>query len=560
MHSQEQRNAVAAIRVSTTKQGVDGDSPEDQKRQIEQFAASRGIAIKEVFLFLESGSKTIQPMQQAINYCKDPKNKIDLFLIKSIDRFTRGGATFYDSLKSQLDACEVALVDIYGVIGSQKINTLEHLGVSYDWSVFNPTKKAEMLEAERAKDEIRDIMSRMIGAQIRYARMGYWVRRPLFGFNNQHVETSDGKRCILTPHPVESPWVIKMFKLRARGTMDDAQIVDAINKLGYITRKRVVRDKSDRTRIVEEIGGEPLTLKVLWHTLENPVYTGVNPEKWTQDKPVKCKFDGLVSIDLFNKANKGKIVISEASNGEISIYRRQPPEYLVKKGVRHPDFPYKRIVMCSHCGKPLYGSASRGKLGKYYPAYHCNKRGHYFRVSKKDFDETITRFVQGLRISPEYIEALTSTVLAEWDRRQAEMQKDDLSLEARIKELRSQIKAAVDKIKFLTSEITIKYMEEEIMKAEAEIAELELEKAKIKEEPAQIGKVVAYVRYFLEHLDKLLLQQSDPVAKANFFAVLFDKLPTYQDLLSGTPELEPVIGVNQLFIQQKLDVNTHGWG
>lgn len=37
------------------------------------------------------------------------------------------------------------------------------------------SKKSEILEAERAKDEIRDILSRMIGAEIRYVRMGYRV-------------------------------------------------------------------------------------------------------------------------------------------------------------------------------------------------------------------------------------------------------------------------------------------------------------------------------------------------------------------------------------------------
>lgn len=31
------KNAVAAIRVSTTKQGTEGDSPEAQKEQIERF-------------------------------------------------------------------------------------------------------------------------------------------------------------------------------------------------------------------------------------------------------------------------------------------------------------------------------------------------------------------------------------------------------------------------------------------------------------------------------------------------------------------------------------------
>ncbi|MEK7571826.1 MAG: hypothetical protein AAB553_06140 [Patescibacteria group bacterium] len=77
-------------------------------------------------------------MQEAINYCKNPKNEIQLFVIKSIDRFTRGGSYSYDHLKMQLERYGVNLIDIYGIISSQKVNTLEHLGVSFNWSVYSP--------------------------------------------------------------------------------------------------------------------------------------------------------------------------------------------------------------------------------------------------------------------------------------------------------------------------------------------------------------------------------------------------------------------------------------
>jgi len=544
------KNGVAAIRVSSVKQGTEGDSPDAQKEQLEQYAANRGLIIKKFFVFLESASKEQQPMQEAIDYCKDPKNNIQEFIIKSIDRFTRGGSYSYDYLKMQLDSCNVMLVDIYGVISSQKVNTLDHLNVEYKWSVYSPTKKAELLEAERAKDEIRDIMSRMIGAEIRYARMGYWVRRPLFGFNNVHVETQDGKRCILMPEAKEATWVRKMFTLRARGTMTDIQIVDELNKLGYKTRVRIIRDKDDHSRIIGGIGCDPLTLKVLWRTLENPVYAGVNSEKWTQDKPVRTKFPGLVSIELFNKANRGKIIISE-KGGEVSIYKRKPAEYLVKKGIKNAEYPYKRFIMCPHCQKPLYGSASRGRLGKHYPAYHCTSRGHYFRIPKKEFDQTIKQFVESIQIVPEYIESLTSTVLTEWDKRQAELHQDDLSIDVRITQLQNQFRTAGDKIKFLSSEVAIKYMEAELVKVETEIAELTIQKQKaIADNPTNIDKVVAYVRYFLEHLDFLLLKQTNPIARAGYFDVLFDKLPTYQDLIFGTPELSPAIEINKLFMQK----------
>src|ERR1035437_4797344 len=108
-----QENAVAAIRISSLKQGLQGDSPEAQKEQIEQYAKSRNITVKKYFIFMESASKEEQPVQEAIDYCKSPKNDIQLFVIKSIDRFTRGGSYLYNHLKMQLERYGVKLVDIY---------------------------------------------------------------------------------------------------------------------------------------------------------------------------------------------------------------------------------------------------------------------------------------------------------------------------------------------------------------------------------------------------------------------------------------------------------------
>jgi len=62
----ENLNAVAAIRVSTDKQGRDGDSPEAQREQIERFAESKGITISKFFVFLESAFKEDQPMKERL--------------------------------------------------------------------------------------------------------------------------------------------------------------------------------------------------------------------------------------------------------------------------------------------------------------------------------------------------------------------------------------------------------------------------------------------------------------------------------------------------------------
>lgn len=553
-------NAVGAIRVSSLKQGINGDSPEDQQRQIEQYAHAHGINISKFFVFLESASKSQQPMQEVVDYCKNPKNDVQQVIVKSIDRFTRGGSEFYTTLKNQLDDAEVSLVDIYGIIGGQKVNTLEHLGVSYKWSVYSPTKKSEILEAERAKDEVRDIQTRMIGAQIRYARMGYWVRRPIYGFDNVHIETRDGKRCILQPNDSEAPLVTKIFELRARGTLDDGQIVDRLNTLGFKTRERYVRDKADRTKITRTIGGDPLTLKTMWGMIENPVYAGINPEKWTQDRPVRCQFDGLVSIEIWNAANRGKFTIIEEEEG-VRILKRKTPEHLVNKGVKNDDFPYKRIVMCPHCNKPLYGSSSRGRHGGYYPAYHCNRDGHYFRKSQKEFNATIEKYVQNLTISPEYIDALMSKMGDLLDEQLIEINKDAVTIDLRIANLQEQIRQSIDKIKFLSSATAIKYMEEDIEKMESEINELKEKRMTTQPQNASdIKKSGAFVRYFLEHLHELLLNHDNPVLQAKYFGILFNQAPTYSDLEFGTPESMKLTGVNTLFLASFDSKILHGWG
>ncbi len=541
-------NAVVAIRVSTTKQGTDGDSPEAQKEQAERFAENKGITIKKFFVFLESASKEQQPMQEAIDYCVDPKNGIDLFIIKSIDRFTRGGSLSYDLLKNQLEANNVRLIDIYGVISSQTVNTLDHLGFEYKWSVYSPSKKSEILEAERSKDELRDIMSRMIGAEIRYTQMGYWMRQAPFGFMSEKIDTQNGKRTILVPHPEESKFIIRMFELRALGKYSDGQIAKMLNESGYQGRIKYIRSKTDTSKVVKKVGGTKLTSKHLWRLVRNPIYAGVNMEKWTNNEPVKCVFKGLVSVEAFNKANGGKRTIVEGVNNKVYVFDKAPPEHLANKGRRNGDFAYRKVIMCPQCNKPLLGSASRGKSGKYYPAYHCNKRGHYFRVTKEDLETRVAEFVSGLTIAPDKLDALFKIIEASWEKSNASYKMQIESIDAKVSDLQGQATLALDKLRMLSSSTAIKYMEEDLMRIEQQVNELEARKVELEaKKPVPIDRVLARVKYFVEHLDELLLKQIDPVKKALFFAALFDKAPSYDDINSGTQKTPLFTGVNPIF-------------
>ncbi|MFI5240595.1 MAG: recombinase family protein [Candidatus Saccharimonadia bacterium] len=543
------KNAVAAIRVSTTKQGTDGDSPEAQKEQIERFAQNKGITIKKYFVFMESASKEQQPMQEAVDYCKNAKNGVDLFIIKSIDRFTRGGSLSYDMLKTQLDTSNVQLVDIYGVISSQQVNTLDHLGFEYKWSVYSPSKKSEILEAERSKDELRDIMSRMIGAEIRYTQNGYWMRRPPYGYESEKVDTNQGKRTILKPREDEAVFIRSMFELRAEGLLTDQEIVDKLNDLGYKTRVSYIRNKDDWSRIVSKKGGKQLSVKSMQRTIQNTIYAGINVEKWTGYNAIKCVFDGLVTTDLFNRANRGKKYIAyNTADGEYEVQRQAPKKHLVEKVMNNPEFPYKKFVLCPECKGTLLGSASRGKSGKYYPAYHCSNKGHYFRVPKDQMDEKIAQFIGRIKVNQDQIDLLLDTVRKEFERRQGLSGDDERAIEKRIQTLKSEANAALSKIMLLSNPTAITYLENEIEQIHQKITKLEKEKQQMKNrKPLNIDRILARVRYFLENLDLLLLRQQDPHKKARLFGVLFDELPTYDDLDYGTQKTPLFTGVNSVF-------------
>lgn len=85
---------------------------------------------------------------------------------------------------------------------------------------------------------------------------------------------------------------------------------------GYRTRKRYVRNPNDRTKVIGEHGDKPLQIKQYWRFIQKSYLRRSQYEKWTQGEVVKSKFDGLISIGLYNLANRGKF---KHLNGKLSI-------------------------------------------------------------------------------------------------------------------------------------------------------------------------------------------------------------------------------------------------
>jgi len=82
------------------------------------------------------------------------------------------------------------------------------------------------------------------------------------------------------------------------------------------------------------------------------------------------------------------------------------------------------------------------------------------------------------------------------------------------------------------------------MRIEQQIEELTAEKLrKEAEQPGNLERVLKRVGYFLKHLDELIVQQIDPVKKAQLFGIIFDQTPTVADITLQTPKTPLFPGV-----------------
>jgi hypothetical protein len=73
------------------------------------------------------------------------------------------------------------------------------------------------------------------------------------------------------------------------------------------------------------VGGEPLTAKRLQFIIQRTIFCGVICEKWTQDRPIRAAYSGLVSIDTFNAANRSKVVITDNGSSLDIAYDQTSP-------------------------------------------------------------------------------------------------------------------------------------------------------------------------------------------------------------------------------------------
>jgi site-specific DNA recombinase len=79
----------------------------------------------------------------------------------------------------------------------------------------------------------------------------------------------------------------------------------------------------------------------------------------------------------------------------------------------HPDFSLRGFVRCDVCGRPLTGSWSKGRNGR-YAYYHCQRQCRAVNVGKAALEGAFVDELALLQPTPGYMRLVKDRILHVW--------------------------------------------------------------------------------------------------------------------------------------------------
>lgn len=436
-------------------------------------------------------------------------------------------------MKQELASFGVKLIDTKGIIQpTRNAPELDKLGFEYPWGKESPSEMTEAMAAMQGEQERKTLLKRTITKQILYTQQGYHIGRYDDGFIGAKINVEGRERYIQVPDPVRAKFIQKMFKLRAEHKLTDKEIVDYLNEqMGY-TSKIMRKWSKDKKRIVGTRGGVKLTVKQLHKVIQRLTYIGIICEKWTHNKPIKAKHNGLVSIETFNKANRGKLFIEETKDGYklLKNVENKNPQRLKY----NPNFPFK-CIRCPECGKKLKGSASRGKSGRYFGSYHCARGHKRFSVKKELLHKQVEEKLKHLKYSQDYMKLLEEIIKKKFETRITQMVSDKRVATEQLHSLEHKKEQVLEEYIATNNEIIKKALGEKLTKVEEQIIKMKSAYKAPQLTKGHIEKIFEYMYKIVEHPEKTLIDKENPLRQEKLLSLIYNGLPTYTELISGTP-------------------------
>ncbi len=146
---------------------------------------------------------------------------------------------------------------------------------------------------------------------------------------------------------------------------------------------------------------------------------------------------------------------------------------------------------------------------------------------------------QSIKITDENMEQLHKLFFEEWEKREHSLMTDQISIAEQITAFEREQVMIKNSYKTATSPTVKQMLEKDIDELEAKKVQLLANQETKQEEIFDIQAAMGYAKYLLEHLEELVFGGDNPIESAEFFVLLFEEPPTYQQLVERTPRLDP---------------------
>lgn len=534
---------VIHCRVSSAKQAYEGESLDVQAAICRSLAERNGWALAhKPWLEAFSGRKSTRPtFIEILEFLDRRPGRVKYYVFRSIDRFTRGGSLTYETMKRELRSRGVEMVDSNGVIQATK-NSLEDVGFEYEWSRVSPSEIAETVLANTAKAEVGTILTRMIGQEIRLTRQGYKIRGPQDGYRNEKIYVEGKRRTIQVPDPERARFITAMFELRAAGEHSDAAIVEQLTAMGY---RRPIRQRWDRShqRVIGTRGGGALSVKRLQEIIQRPIYCGVVWEKWTNWLPVKAPYEGLVPIETYNAANRGKRYIRATSDGLELLHDFKPELVGQLKSRINPAYPLKNLIVCPTCRKPFMASASRSRNGSYHHFYHCARNHPRVAFRKADFEALVGEYLNNLTFDPDTVDLAAAALLERFREEKGRVRECVQDTERTVEALKAELDATVVAFREARSDVMRRTLEQKAEELEVRITQAEAMTFDMDISEADILEFDQTCRELMDKPILMLEEPEDAATQRSRFDTFFSESPSISEISSRTAKLSPFFWV-----------------
>ena len=179
----------------------------------------------------------------------------------------------------------------------------------------------------------------------------------------------------------------------------------------------------------------------------------------------------------------------------------------------------------------MKGSASTGKSGNKFGAYHCERKHKRNAYSEKEVEKAFNDLFENIKFTSTFISILEKVLV--WKFREKEGEFAEISAKANINvsELEMQKSQLIKSFGNATLKEVQQSIEQEISKLQSEInnAKDYRDKLEIKEE--DVTEFIDWCKKIMEHPHKILENIGNPDEQRELFSLFFEEMPTYTELI-----------------------------